>query len=153
MAISFFTEFTFFKGVLYTACIIYVLSAAAAVMFEPYMTLPCTSSTDHHDNITFPNVFYDNDPCRTTTRHWRLMGLTPLECSNGRHLVVAALLGSIIGIERRSADRPAGIRTMTRVSLAAALFTVNSTFVFMEGPMHWDPGKRESMMYLLIARI
>lgn len=30
---------------------------------------------------------------------------------------------------------------MSLVSLASALFTVNSTFVFMVGPMHWDPGK------------
>lgn len=54
---------------------------------------------------------------------------------------MAVILGSIIGYERRTADRPAGIRTMSVVSLSSALFTVNSTFVFVAGPMHWDPAR------------
>ena len=40
-----------------------------------------------------------------------------------------------IGYERRSSDRPAGIRTMALVSLGSALFTINSTFGFLSGPM------------------
>ncbi|KAL7529342.1 hypothetical protein ACHAXR_002914 [Thalassiosira sp. AJA248-18] len=135
---SFFTEFTFFKGVLYGICLIYVICTSIAVMCEPYMTLPtCTTTTD----IKFPNVLYINDPCQTSTRYLRLMGLTPRECTFGRNLVIAAILGCVIGYERRTADRPAGIRTTGLVSLAASLFTVNSTFVFMAGPMHWDPAR------------
>ena len=38
---SFFTEFTFAKAVLYGSCSIYVFSAAAAVMMEPHLNLPC----------------------------------------------------------------------------------------------------------------
>jgi len=142
MAFSFFTEFTFFKGVLYSACAIYVLCAAVAVMLEPYMTLDCGNDDNNGgSDLTFPNVLYAHDPCRQSTRHLKLMGMTPQECTFGRHLVIAAVLGSIIGYERRSVDRPAGIRTMSLVSLAAALFTVNSTFVFEAGPMHWDPAR------------
>jgi len=137
---SHFTEFTFFKGVLYSACVVYVLCAAIAVLFEPFMTLPC--NYDASDNIiAFPNVLFINNPCQTSTRYLCLMGLTPQECTFGRNLVVAAILGSIIGYERRMADRPAGIRTMSLVSLASALFTVNSTFVLQAGPMHWDPAR------------
>ena len=33
----------------------------------------------------------------------------------GRHLVVAVILGSVIGYERRGPDRPAGIRTMSLI--------------------------------------
>jgi putative Mg2+ transporter-C (MgtC) family protein len=40
-----------------------------------------------------------------------------------RNLVVAAALGACIGVERGWAGRPAGIRTMSLVSMGAALFT------------------------------
>jgi len=39
-------------------------------------------------------------------------------------LVVAALLGAVIGIEREWRKRPAGLRTHMLTSLAAAVFTV-----------------------------
>lgn len=39
-------------------------------------------------------------------------------------LVVAAVLGALIGIEREMRDRPAGLRTHMLTSLAAAVFTV-----------------------------
>ena len=38
-------------------------------------------------------------------------------------LVQAAVLGSLIGVERGWAGRPAGIRTMSMVAMGAALFT------------------------------
>jgi len=54
---------------------------------------------------------------------------------------MAVFLGSMIGYERRSSDRPAGIRTMALVSLGSALFTINSTFGFLSGPMSWDASR------------
>jgi len=54
---------------------------------------------------------------------------------------MAVFLGSLIGYERRSGDRPAGIRTMSLVSLGSALFTINSTFAFLAGPMAWDASR------------
>lgn len=39
-------------------------------------------------------------------------------------LLIAALLGAVIGIEREWRDHPAGLRTHMLVALAAALFTV-----------------------------
>lgn len=54
---------------------------------------------------------------------------------------MAVFLGSLIGYERRSGDRPAGIRTMALVSLGSALFTINSTFGFLNGPMSWDASR------------
>ena len=35
-------------------------------------------------------------------------------------------------------SRPAGIRTMSLVSLGSCLFTITSTFAFLDGPMSWD---------------
>lgn len=108
---SFFTEFTFFKGVLYSLAALYVICTAIAVICEPYMTLPCTDydGSGSVDTLTFPNVLYKYNPCYSNTRYLRLMGMTPRECRFGRNLVMATLLGSIIGYERKSADRPAGI--------------------------------------------
>ena len=37
--------------------------------------------------------------------------------------------------------RPAGIRTMSLVSLGSCLFTITSTFAFLDGPMAWDASR------------
>ena len=47
-------------------------------------------------------------------------------------LVVAAILGAIIGLERELDDHPAGLRTFTTVSVGAALFGIVSTVGFDE---------------------
>ena len=136
MPSSFFNEVTLFKRILYSTCILYVLCTAIAVLIEPYLTLPCDDyiPTTTTTKLTFPNPFYTFNPCQSTTRYLQLVGLTRLECEFGRNMVMSVLLGSIIGYERRTADRPAGIRTMSVVSLTACLFTLNSTFVFIIGP-------------------
>ena len=36
---------------------------------------------------------------------------------------------------------PAGIRTMSLVSLGSCLFTINSSFAFLNGPMGWDASR------------
>ncbi len=45
-------------------------------------------------------------------------------------LVLAAGFGAVVGYERRSADKPAGLRTLSLVALGSALFTIISTFGF-----------------------
>lgn len=47
-------------------------------------------------------------------------------------LVVAALLGAVIGLERELDDHPAGVRTFMTVSIGAALFGLISTVGFDE---------------------
>ena len=53
-------------------------------------------------------------------------------------LLVAALLGAAIGLERERHDHPAGIRTHLLVSVGAAAFTVLSIYSFGQGS---DPGR------------
>lgn len=53
-------------------------------------------------------------------------------------LALAALLGSIIGLEREFREREAGLRTHLLVSLGAALFTIVSAFGFHDVLAH-DP--------------
>ncbi len=43
-------------------------------------------------------------------------------------LVVAALLGGLIGLEREFSDQPAGLRTHLLVALGAALFTLTGAY-------------------------
>ncbi len=45
-------------------------------------------------------------------------------------LVLAAAFGAAVGYERRSADKPAGLRTLSLVAVGSALFTIISTFGF-----------------------
>lgn len=45
-------------------------------------------------------------------------------------LLLATLFGAAIGYERRSAEKPAGLRTLSLVAVGAALFTVVSAFGF-----------------------
>ena len=56
-------------------------------------------------------------------------------------LVWAVVLGWLIGWERRQADRPAGIRTMSLVALGSCLFSITSAFAFLSGPMAWDSSR------------
>eukprot|EP00873_Tetraselmis_striata_P034141 jgi/Tetstr1/454405/TSEL_041306.t1 len=83
---------------------------------------------------------YDGDPC-LDVRHLFLGGLTLREASMARSLYVSLLLGILVGYERRSPDRPAGIRTMSLTSLGVACFTLSSMYAFQRGPMKWDSSR------------
>lgn len=50
-------------------------------------------------------------------------------------------VSSLIRYERRSADRPAGIRTMGLVSLGACSFTISSIMAFKSSTMGWDASR------------
>jgi len=61
-------------------------------------------------------------------------------------LAYAALGGSLVGLERSTSDRPAGVRTMALVSLGAAAFTLCSMFGFlavanMSPAVKFDPSR------------
>jgi len=55
--------------------------------------------------------------------------------SDGRRLIFATVMGGIIGWERRTSERAAGIRTMALISLGSALFTLCSMYSFASGPV------------------
>lgn len=52
-------------------------------------------------------------------------------------LLVASTCGTIMGLERKSADRPAGLRSMTLVSVGSALYTLAVIY----GTYSGDPGR------------
>ena len=48
----------------------------------------------------------------------------------GFRLIIAALLGAVIGWQREKAHKPAGLRTHTLIAIGAAMFTVVSQYGF-----------------------
>jgi hypothetical protein len=139
---SYFTEFTLGKALMYSIASIYVIGAGLASIAEVFLYIPCTNPGE---DLGFENPAYDGSRC-PHIRHVILLGLSKEECSFGRRLVASIILGGLIGWERRMADRPAGIRTMSLVSLGSCLFTINSAFAFVDGPMNWD-GKKVSLFF------
>jgi putative Mg2+ transporter-C (MgtC) family protein len=57
-------------------------------------------------------------------------------------LLLAALLGGLIGLNREQADRPAGFRTHMLVAVGSTLFTLLSVHAFEPG----DPGRVASQI-------
>lgn len=53
-------------------------------------------------------------------------------------LLLAALLGSMIGLEREAMNRAAGLRTNVLVSVGSALFTLLSFYYFIDGHHNRD---------------
>ncbi|HEY50058.1 MAG TPA: MgtC/SapB family protein [Dehalococcoidia bacterium] len=57
--------------------------------------------------------------------------LTPWEeLDMGLRLLIAAIIGGVIGFEREHADKPAGLRTLLLVCVGSALFTIASLYGF-----------------------
>jgi len=142
---QYFTDFTYTKGLFYGFVIVLVFTMGTVSVLAP-MLLPSSCfqyslpNVYNGNEIEFGNSLYKYNPCRFR-RFFRLLLLTPDECSYARRLMGAVVLGGIIGWERRTADRPAGIRTMALVCLGSSLFTVCSTFAFLDGPMSWDSSR------------
>lgn len=136
----YFTDYSTSKGLFYAVVLFFVFSVAAISLFEPFLTPKHCDDGDNPDHLQFGNPLYKYNPCNYRRENY-LLFLTPEECSYARRLIVAGLLGGVIGWERREADRPAGIRTMALVSLGSALFTINSAFAFLDGPMEWDASR------------
>ena len=88
---------------------------------------------------------YDNPDCDANPcyreRPWQLLFVSPMECDFARRMLLSVAMGSAIGFERKSADRPAGIRTMSLVCLGSSFFTMCSQMAFMSSTMGWDAAR------------
>lgn len=70
-----------------------------------------------------------------------LLGLNIHECEMFRRVFVAAAFGAMIGFERKLADRPAGMLTMSIVAIGAAVYTIVSGFGFYDSDVIWDSSR------------
>ena len=109
-------------------CVLYPVLAPACDI-EPPEPRPEYTNPDHF-----------KDPC-LRVRYVSLGMLNKFECMMYLRMIVSLALGSLIGFERRRADRPAGVRTMALVSLGACVFTTDSAFAFLDGSMAWDAAR------------
>lgn len=62
-------------------------------------------------------------------------------------ILLAALLGGIVGFERERRKRPAGLRTFMLVSIGSALFTIVGIYGFSgDSPSGYDPSRIASQI-------
>jgi hypothetical protein len=94
----------------------------------------------HDIRKEYANPDANTDPCYFE-RTVYLLGWNRFECDFARRMMYAVLLGACVGYERRSADRPAGIRTMSLVSLGSAIFTMAGQFAFRSSTQGWDAAR------------
>ena len=152
---SFFSAESGFSTRLFYVSLFFVTILLSAVsVLAPLMTPECDIPfAYHHRNHSrslvqgleggledAPNPSYVPDPCRWE-RYWQLFGMNKWEADMSRRLIMSIVLGSIIGFERRRADRPAGIRTMAMVCLGSCVFTLGSMYAFVDGTMGWDASR------------
>jgi putative Mg2+ transporter-C (MgtC) family protein len=72
---------------------------------------------------------------------WQLLFLRPIDVELMLRVVLAFVLGGLIGYERELIERPAGLRTHMLVAAGSAAFTVASIFGFVgEGTVR-DPAR------------
>ena len=101
---SYFTEVSVRKRFFYIVLVIYVVSVMVVAMLEPFVT-PQSCLEPIETSKEFGNSLFRYNPCRYERKGY-LLFLTPVECSYSRRLVIAVILGGLIGWERRQADRP-----------------------------------------------
>jgi len=89
----------------------------------------------------YGNALYVPNEDFRLRRRPELLGLTRREADFGRRLLASVVLGALIGVERRAPNRPAGVRTMSLVSLGACLFTICSAYAFEQGSQEWDASR------------
>ena len=76
--------------------------------------------------LSFSDAVLAAEPIDLKARRPNLGYMTALEADYGRRILAAAILGALLGRERRAPDRAAGVRTMALVSVGACLFCISS---------------------------
>jgi len=103
-----------------------------------------SEETDPYSNSALQNIYenpdHNNDPCHYERLPF-LLYLTMEEADCCRRMLLSVIMGGAIGYERRSSDRPAGVRTMGLVSLGACFFTISSQLAFKSSTMGWDASR------------
>lgn len=146
---SFFSaEATFSTRLFYTFLALVVLVYTLISLFAPLIAPPCDvvggrrqlGQGNTGGIEAEPNPSYTHDACRWV-RYAILLGMNKWEADMLCRIFMSIVMGSIIGFERRRADRAAGIRTMAMVCLGSCVFTIDSMFAFVDGTMGWDASR------------
>ena len=145
------SEATLVQKITYAVLAVVVTYYTVVSIFASWLAPPCDLLNHPRPaNATFvkhPNPDYDSSRQGETHeqchlhRYLILGGMNYWECDMSARVAASLLCGTIIGWERRRADRPAGIRTMALVCLGSCVFTLGSIFAFIDGPMAWDASR------------
>mmetsp|Transcript_38243 Transcript_38243/g.96135 ORF Transcript_38243/g.96135 Transcript_38243/m.96135 type:complete len:313 (+) Transcript_38243:135-1073(+) len=134
---SYFSNSPARDGVIYGFLMLLLVSYAIISVIGPFIAPACDKPAP---DLPFKNPDYNPDPC-LTTRFVELGGITLRECWFIRCIISSMILGSVIGYERRSPDRAAGIRSMSLTALGACCFTIAGNYACQTGPMNWDASR------------
>jgi len=126
--------------ILLTIMYFFLVASTFTILFGEMLFMPKDYCSKDYVKIDYENPDYHQNPCRLE-RTYFLLYLTPKECDYARRILTSVLFGGIIGYERKSADRPAGIRTMSLVSLGSCFFTISSMRAFESSTMGWDAAR------------
>jgi uncharacterized membrane protein YhiD involved in acid resistance len=88
----------------------------------------------------YRNPDANSNPCHYE-RTLYLFGMNQFECMFAKRMIVSVLLGGTIGWERKAAERPAGVRTMSLVSLGSCFFTMCGQHAFRSSPQSFDAAR------------
>lgn len=88
----------------------------------------------------YPNPDANTNPCHYE-RTLYLLFMNQFECMFSKRMIISVLLGAAIGWERKAADRPAGVRTMSLVSLGSCFFTMCGQHAFRSSPQEFDAAR------------
>jgi len=117
------------------------------ILFGEWLILPkdetvwCKSAQFGYASVkNYPNPDTNNNPCYYE-RSIYLLGMSQFEADFSRRMIAAVILGSLIGYERKAADRPAGVRTMALVCLGSSFFTMCGQHAFHDSPQGWDAAR------------
>jgi len=125
-------------GALYLVMVALLFAYTLAALGAPMLVPSC--DTPRPSRFPWGNPNYNDSPCQRM-RYGVILGLTPMEASLARRMLTGVMLGAMIGYERRSPDRPAGVRTMSVTALGASCFTISSIFAFESSSMEWDASR------------
>ena len=135
------TEASFSTRVVYHILGIIVVFLSCVSIVAPLIIPECEQTrVEETKGRLHGNTDYNYNPCWHAHR-LVLFGMSEWECDMNVRVIVSLACGSLIGFERRRADRAAGIRTMALVCLGACVFTIASMFAFIGGPMAWDSSR------------
>lgn len=126
----------------------FLIAYTLIILFGEFLLLPkneidwCQAAQQGYANVvtSYPNPDTNNNPCYRERTIW-LLGLSPFETDFSRRMITSVILGSIIGYERKAADRPAGVRTMALVCLGSCFFTMCGQHAFSGSPQAWDAAR------------
>jgi hypothetical protein len=134
---SYFSHSPARDGGIYGFLMLALVGYGIIAIVGPFIAPECDKPSP---DLPFKNPDYNPDPC-LTTRFLQLGGITLRECWFIRCIIMSMVLGSVIGYERRSPDRAAGIRSMSLTALGACCFTIAGNFACQTGPMNWDASR------------